>query len=166
MIWGVLDMGRPLLKLQVAVLALGTLFSWFTLLIDYRRFFAAGGRVFEVSGCAVANPLVTPCFYGALAFLAAFIWAVAVLRSAPESMAQRQRGLHWLLAAGTVFAWGNFAYEVYRYSQPHASVSAFSCPREEALVHPLMTPCFYGAMIYLAALVVSVFIFRARKARA
>ena len=157
-----LNMDKFLLKVQVAVLALGTVFSWFTLFVDYRRFFAAGGRVLEVSGCAVANPLVTPCFYGALAFLAAFVWAVAVLRSAPAAMTQRQRGLNWLLTAGTVFAWGNFGYEVYRFSQPQPSASAFSCPRDEMLVNPLMTPCFYGAMIYLAALVVSMSILRAR----
>jgi hypothetical protein len=159
-------MGKWLLKVQVAVLALGTVFSWFTLFVDYRRFFASGGHVFEVSGCAVANPLVTPCFYGALAFLAAFFWAVAVLRSAPEVAIRRQRGLNWLLTAGTVFAWGNFGYEVYRFSQPQPPVSAFSCAKEAALVHPLMTPCFYGAMIYLAALVVSLFILRARPSRA
>ena len=159
-------MVKSLLKVQVAVLAVGTLFSWFTLVVDYRRFFAAGGRAFELSGCAVANPLVTPCFYGALAFLAAFIWAVAVLRAAPQAMPRRQRGLHWLLAAGTVFAWGNFAYDVVRFAQPHATPSAFSCPKDEALVHPLMTPCFYGAMIYLTALLVSMLILRAHAARA
>jgi hypothetical protein len=57
-------MRKLLLKIQVAVLAVGTAFSWFTLVIDYRRFFAAGGRVLELSGCAAANPLMTPCFYG------------------------------------------------------------------------------------------------------
>jgi hypothetical protein len=157
---------KVLLKAQVAVLALGTVLSWFTLLTDYRRFFAAGGHVFEVSGCAAANPLVTPCFYGALAFLAAFLWAVAVLRSAPETTMRHQRGLNWLLTAGTVFAWGNFGYEVYRFSQPQPSVSAFSCAKEAAVVNPLMTPCFYGAITYLAALVVSMFILRARTPRA
>lgn len=60
------------LKVQVAVLALGVAFSWITLLFDYRRFFAAGVHVLEVSGCALSNPIVTPCFYGALALLAAF----------------------------------------------------------------------------------------------
>lgn len=159
-------MGKPLLKLQVGVLALGTLFSWFTLWVDYRRFFAAGGHWLEVSGCAAANPLVTPCFYGAWAFLVALVWAVAVLRSGQSLIGRRQRGLHWLLAAGTVFAWGNFAYEVFRYSQPTAPASAFSCAREQALVHPLMTPCFYGAMIYLAALLVSMRILRGDAARA
>ncbi len=87
--------------------AAGTLFSWFTLLIDYRRFFAAGARVLEVSGCAVANPILTTCFYGAWAFLVAFAWAVAVLRSALGAVARRQRGLHWLPAAETVFACGD-----------------------------------------------------------
>lgn len=159
-------MGRLLLRVQVGLVALGTAFSWLTLVFDYRRFFAAGGHVFEVSGCAVANPLVTPCFYGALAFLAALVWAVAVLLAPPDTVTQRQRGLNWLLTAGTVFAWGNFAVEVYRFTQPQPSVSAFSCPKEEAMVHPLMTPCFYGALIYLAALAVSMFILRSRESRA
>ncbi len=159
-------MDRLLLKVQVALLALGTAFSWSTLFFDYRRYFAAGGHAFELSGCAVANPLVTPCFYGAMAFLAAFVWALAVLRSPSAAVARRQRGLSALLAAGTVFAWGNFAYEVYRFSQPHAAASAFSCPAGEAAAHPLTTPCFYGALIYLAALVVSLRILRARASSA
>jgi hypothetical protein len=154
-------MDRLLGRVQVALLAVGTALSWFTLLVDYRRFFAAGGQVFEWSGCAVANPLATPCFYGALAFLAAFAWAVAVLRSPPALALPRQRGLNWLLMAGTTFAWANFAYEVYRFMQPQPSASAFSCPKDVAAVHPLLTPCFYGALIYLAALVVSVLILRA-----
>lgn len=158
-------MDRRLLRTQVVLLALGTAFSWFTLFVDYRRFFAAGGKAFELSGCAVANPLATPCFYGALAFLTAFVWSVAVLRSPPTVAMRRQRGLRWLLTAATVFAWGNFAYEVYRFSQPQPAASAFSCPPGEALVHPLMTPCFYGALIYLSALVVAMLVLRARASR-
>ena len=159
-------MDRRLLRLQVALLALGTAFSWFTLLVDYRRFFAAGGEVFELSGCAVANPVATPCFYGALAFLATLVWAIAVLRSPPAVATPRQRGLRWLLSAATVFAWGNFGYEVYRFSLPQPSAFAFSCPKEEALAHPLTAPCFYGALIYLSALAVSLLVLRARASRA
>ncbi|MGZ5205645.1 MAG: hypothetical protein ACXWIZ_12175 [Caldimonas sp.] len=158
-------MGEWLSKVQVALLGLGTAFSWFTLVVDYRRFFAAGGRVLELSGCAVANPLMTPCFYGALAFLAAFVWSIAVLRSPPQAATRRQRGLHWLLAAGTIFAWGNFAYEVYRFSQPQPSPSAFSCAKDAAVANPLTTPCFYGALIYLAAFVVSLVILRSHARR-
>ncbi len=158
---GVSKMNRTFLKLQVAVLAIGTGFSWITLVFDYRRFFVSGGHILEISGCAVTNPIITPCFYGALAFIAAFVWALTILRSPPETLLIRQRGLQLLLAAGTIFAWGNFAYEVYRFMQPLPAASAFSCPAGEVAINPLMTPCFYGALIFLTALVVSVFIIRA-----
>jgi len=147
-------MNRRLLRSQTVILAVGTVFSWTTLVLDYRRFFAAGGEVFQLSGCAVANPLVTPCFYGAIAFVAAFAWALGILRGPRERAPARQQGLHWLLAAGTVFAWGNFAYEVYRYLQPQPAPSAFSCPPSGA-TNPLAAPCFYGAIIYLSALLLS-----------
>jgi hypothetical protein len=153
-------MHRNLLRVQVAVLALGTGFSWITLVFDYRRFYASGGHVLEISGCAVANPVITPCFYGALAFLAALVWAVVMLQSAPEAMSKRQRGLQWLLAAGTVFAWGNFAYEAYRFMQPQPAASAFSCPAGETTANPLMTPCLYGALIFLVAFAVAALIRR------
>ncbi len=156
-------MNRILLKAQVAVLALGTGFSWITLLFDYRRFIAAGGHMLELSGCAVANPVVTPCFYGALAFLVAFVWALTILRSAPGAVRNRQHKLQFLLAAGTAFAWGNFAYEVYRFMQPQPPASAFRCPPGAVAVHPLMLPCFYGAIIFLMALACSVLIIRAHR---
>ncbi len=159
-------MDRFRLRLQVVVLAIGTAFAWYTLADDYRRYFSAGGRMFEWSGCVVINPLLTPCFYGAFAFLAAFVWALVLLRSAPEAVTRRQRGLNRLLVAGTVFAWGNFAYEMFLYSAQRPA-SAFSCPPPgEAAIHPLMMPCFYGAWIFLAALAVSRSILRARSAYA
>ncbi len=156
-------MNHRLLWVQAALLALGTFFSWTVLLFDYRRFFASGGHVLQFSGCAVANPLATPCFYGALAFLAAFVWSVVVLGSAAVRVAKRQGYLQWLLMAGTLFAWGNLAYVVYRFVQPQPAAPAFSCPPAEAAepaIHPLAAPCFYGALIFLAALIVSIMILR------
>lgn len=142
------------------MLAIGTAFSWFTLVADYRRFFAAGGRVLEFSGCVVQNPLATPCFYGALAFLIAFVWSVIVLRSPPAAMRGRESALLWLLAAGTVFAWGNFAYEAIRFYSATKAASPFSCPPGGGAIHPLLAPCFYGALIFLAALVTAILILR------
>ena len=156
-------MNRTLLKVQVAVLAVGTGFSWGALVFDYRRFFASGGHVLQLSGCAVTNPVITPCFYGALAFLAAFVWALVILRSAGAAVSKRQRGLQFLLAAGTVFAWGNFSYEVYRFMQVKPAASAFSCPPGEVAANPLTLPCFYGALIFLASLVVSIIITRTHR---
>ncbi len=121
-------MSRTLLKWQVAVLAVGTAFSWTVLLFNYRAFFASGGRVVELSGCAVTNPIMTPCFYGALAFFIAFIWAIAILRSAPDAAPGRERGLQWLLIAGTLFAWGNLGYETYRFLQPHPGAVRLQLP--------------------------------------
>jgi len=153
-------MGRLLPKVQSGLLAAGTAFSWLTLVADYRRFFAAGGHAFELSGCVVQNPLVTPCFYGALAFLGAFIWSIVVLRSPPHAALARERGLAWLLAAGTLFAWGNFAYEVFRFVSARTVPSAFSCPPGDSAGNPLLAPCFYGALIFLAALVTALVILR------
>lgn len=151
------------LRLQVAVLAIGTAFAWYTLADDYHRYFSAGGRVFDWSDCVVTNPLLTACFYGALAFLAALVWALVQLRSAPEAVARRQRGLNRLLAAGTVFAWGNFAYEMFLYTEQR-SPSAFGCPPPgEAAVHPMMMPCYFGAWTFLVALAISLTILRAHR---
>ncbi len=142
------------------MLALGTAFSWIVLIFDHRRFFASGGHLLQLSGCVVANPITTPCFYGAVTFLVAFLWALAVLGSPARSVAARQLGLQWLLAAGTLFAWGNFAYLSYRFLRPTPALAAFSCPPTEAPINPLTAPCFYGALIFLATLVVSVVIRR------
>ncbi len=157
-------MNQRLLQVQAAVLAIGTAFSWFTLVLDYRRFFAAGGKVLEVSACAAANPVLTPCFYGALAFLAAFTWAFAMLRAAPEVAVKQQPRLQWLLVAGTVFAWGNFAFLAYRYLLA-APAPAFSCPPGAAPANPLLAPCFYGALFFSVALGISVAMLRRGRAR-
>lgn len=156
-------MNSMLLKVQVGVLAIGTVFSWTTLVFNYSRFFASGGHVLELSGCAVTNPIMTPCFYGALAFLAAFVWAIIILRSDPGTVLKKQLALQWLLVAGTLFAWGNFAYEVYRFMLPQTAASAFSCPSADEVINPLMTACFFGALIFLSALLVSILNIRAHR---
>jgi hypothetical protein len=148
-------MSTSLRRLQVAILAIGTIFSWTTLVLDYRSFFDSGGTVLQFGGCAVTNPLATPCFYGALAFAIALAGSIAILRATDTAAIARQRGLNALLIAGTLFAWGNFAYEAYRYLQPQPSPSAFSCPAGEAVPNPFATSCFYGALIFSAALLVS-----------
>jgi len=147
------------------VLALGAVFSWISLVFDYRRFFSSGGRALELSGCTVANPVVTPCFYGAMAFLAAFAWSVIVLGSAPAAAVGRQRRLQWLLVAGTLFAWGNLAWTTYSFFRPRPAASPFTCPPVEVPVNPLLAPCFYGAIIFLAALAVSLVMLRQREMR-
>ncbi len=147
---------------QAALLGLGTAFSWLTLVLDYRQFFAAGGHALQFSGCSVANPAATPCLYGALAFLVAFIWSIALLRSPAETIPAGEKGLAWLLGAGSLFAWGNFAYLAYVFltAKPR---SALSCPPGDAPVNPIAAPCFYGALIFTTALVVSFLMLEKRR---
>jgi len=107
------------------VLALGTVFSWFTS-SSTTAVLRCRGHVFEVAGCAVDDPLVTPCFYGALAFLAALLWQ---LHSRPRTSDDQLTGLNWLRPQDCL-CWGNFAYEVYRF-QPAATVGVgLQLPKE------------------------------------
>ena len=57
-----------------------------------------------------------------------------------------------VLLVGTIFAWGNFAYELSGwlragYLQTGCSVGA---------TNPFLTPCFYGALFFALALVLSI----------
>jgi hypothetical protein len=141
-------------RIEIAVLGGGSLFAWVTVLADFRRFFQAGGTLGRFSGTTYPHPALTPCFYGAILFLVALTWAVTL---APEPAEGRRRGVRQLvgmLVLGTVFAWGNFAWELYRWCQPHEG-PYLSCSGTVA-AHPVSTPCFVGALIYLTALAVAV----------
>ena len=61
--------------------------------------------------------------------------------------------LFWILLVGTIFAWSNFFYELYLYM--NQEVSAVSCGNfltDSSLPNPVMTPCFYGAIMFALAL--------------
>ncbi len=120
---------------RTALLALGTAFSWITVAADFNEYFF---------GFGITNPLLTPCFYGAIGFFAAFILSVLNV----------EKTLLGLLIGGTLFAWGNFAFEAWRFYSPVPVSSAFSCP-PVAGGDPFLQPCFYGALIFTAALAVS-----------
>jgi hypothetical protein len=140
-------------RILAAVLAGGTLFAWTTVLADFRRFFQAGGALERFTGTTYPHPALTPCFYGAILFLVALAWAVTLPAEPPERRRRAVRQLTGMLVLGTLFAWGNFGYELYRYYQPHAG-PYLSCSGTVA-AHPVYTPCFVGALIYLTALVVA-----------
>lgn len=66
--------------------------------------------------------------------------------------------LFWIqfgvLLAGTLFAWGNFTIELIDW------VNKRSCSTGCAIgvVNPFLTPCFYGACVFLLAFVLHVFL--------
>lgn len=142
---------RRLLWLQTLVLAGGSAFAWTTVLGDVSHFAAAGGHLWRFRGCSVPNPLATPCFYGAVVFVVALVWAISQLQGQGDRRVQRQ--LVGMLVAGTVFAWGNFGWELWRYER--AAGGAFHSCSGALAVHPIKTPCFTGAVLYLSALIVA-----------
>jgi len=57
-----------------------------------------------------------------------------------------------VLLIGTVFAWGNFGYELYSW------INTGSCKTGCAIgfVNPFLTPCFYGALFFTLAFILSI----------
>ncbi|MFA6410864.1 MAG: hypothetical protein WCW26_04810 [Candidatus Buchananbacteria bacterium] len=64
-----------------------------------------------------------------------------------------------VLLAGTLFAWGNFSWELINYL--NQKTCAFACTTK--LVNPFFTPCFYGAIFFTLAFILSIFLVRGRK---
>jgi len=63
---------KKLITAEFILLLLGTLFAWTNFIIELVDWLNARACS---TGCAVGivNPFITPCFYGALMFLATFI---------------------------------------------------------------------------------------------
>jgi hypothetical protein len=147
---------NKLYKLQSVVLFIGTAFAWVTVYSDFSRFYHLYGSLTKIQNCVIPNPVTTPCFYGAFVFLAGFIWSLLILKRNREERSVQQRKLNLLLVAGTIFAWGNFAYETIKFylvkSGPKLSCSGV--PTDNII----FTSCFYGSVIFLLSLVVSTII--------
>ena len=141
------------------VLAGGTIFAWYTVYTDFNRFYDSEGTLFKIQDCAIPNPVTTPCFYGAFAFLIAFVWSVIIIRKTADSRIKELKKLLWLLLASVLFAWGNFIYSLMRYYQTRDSGQAIGCSGQ-LVTNPWTTPCFIGAVIFLTALVVAVILYR------
>lgn len=149
---------NKLYKLQSLFLFIGTIFAWFTVYSDFSRFYKLYGSLTRIQNCTIPNPVTTPCFYGAFVFLVGFIWSLFILKRKLEERLIQQNKLNLLLIAGTVFAWGNFAYETIKFylvkSGPQVSCSGV--PTDNIL----LTSCFYGSVIFLISLIVSIVILR------
>lgn len=153
------------LIVQTSLLAAGTLYTWYTVVQDFRRFYSYEGTLFKIQDCIVPNPVVTPCFYGAIGFFVALLWSVAILRKRDEV---RRRVLQtWLalfLLAGTIFGAVNTGLVMWRFYTPHEGL-AIGCsgvPTD----NPFTTPCFIGTSDYLLSFLVAGFAWRlARRPR-
>ena len=133
-------MKSKLQKLLTIILAGGSIFSWYTVFNDFSRFQRIYGTIFRIENCSVPNPVMTACFYGAIAFVIALIFSVKKM----------EKPLYLLLIGGTIFAWSNFGYEVYKF---YIATGVKTSCAGVITNNVFSTPCFYGASIYLLALV-------------
>jgi hypothetical protein len=141
---------------QTITLLSGTIFAFYTVVVDFMRFYSSEGTLLKISGCAIPNPVTTPCFYGAFGFLLALYLSYKILLTIDTgTMLKKQLKLFYFLIAGTLFAWGNFLITVYTYFQSKATnVEYIGCSGLKQ-VNPLNTPCFVGASIFLIALFIA-----------
>lgn len=134
---------------------MGVLFSWYTTINDFIRFYNTEGTIFKIKDCFFPNPVTTACFYGAIAFLVAFTWSVYILKKADLAKKEfHQTRLSWLLAAGTIFAWANFSNVLYKFYGAGSNIGCSGVP----ISSPFLTPCFYGSIIFLISLIVALII--------
>lgn len=61
-----------------------------------------------------------------------------------------------VLLAGTSFAWFNFSIELNNWLQKRACATGCAV----GLANPFLTPCFYGAIFFTLAFVLSIFLLR------
>jgi TRAP-type C4-dicarboxylate transport system permease small subunit len=65
-----------------------------------------------------------------------------------------------VLLCGTLFAWGNFIWELVNWLNKKACTLGCAEPG----INPFLTPCFYGALFFTLAFVLSILILRGSRA--
>jgi len=59
----------------------------------------------------------------------------------------------FILLVGTVFAWSNFTLELFNWLNNRACTTG--CSASDNVVNPFLTPCFYGAIFFTLAFLLS-----------
>jgi hypothetical protein len=127
------------------VLAGGTLFSWYNTALLFKAFYVYYPSVLTIGYTLVPNPLLTPCFYGAVAFAGALVWALVLALKPHEASSL------WLkrfLVFGVCFASAVLVYEALEYYHLISLSRSVSCSPG---VHPFKTPCFGGLLFFIGS---------------
>lgn len=142
--------GLKLIHLLQAVLIVGIAVAFFAIYQDFMRFYQIEGVWFKFKDCETIHPFLTPCFWGGWAFVGAYIWVVLIYTKKLQNQLTK---LVWFLMGGVIFAWSSFANELYKYSEARGQ-EYVGC--SGAIVsNPFLTPCFYGSVLFLLALVIA-----------
>jgi hypothetical protein len=129
----------------------GAIFAGSSVVRDFVAFYGYEGTLFKIANCVTPNPVIRPCFYGSLAFIAAFVWTLVILRASDV-----RRWLRWLtlfLVGAVLFALGNLFVEMYSFYLAPAG-AAIGCSGA-VIQSPFATPCFIGSTLFVASLITS-----------
>ena len=141
--------GRLNVVCLLIFLVTGSVIAWSTITLGLLRFYRLEGTLLKFTDCAVPNPLVTPCFFGAIAFLVALLWALSLSHAPTPSATSRYNPLWWFLLAATIFGWSNVALEVWKWHE--SSTGLLMTCTADAVASPFQSPCLYGSAMFLAA---------------
>lgn len=151
---------NPSLWLYAQLLALmaGNYIGWSTIFKEVRSYCKSEsngfGALLSFSGTTEKNPLLTPCFWGSIAFLISFAWTLSIIAEKNQSNKQTShKKLVILLAGGTLFALVNNLPIFYKYlTQPTGVV--LSCSVDK-ITNPWLTSCFLGFSAFALAFMAS-----------
>lgn len=146
---------RAVLGLQALILIAGNYVGWSTIFREVNDYCDQLGRgywaLLDFGGTVVANPLLSPCFWGSIVFVIALGWTIRLLLQ--KDAGRRYRSLShlwWLLLGGTAFALLNNIPVMYQfYTKPAGSVVSCSAG---VVTNPFLTSCFLGFAAFLLAL--------------
>ena len=134
-------------QIRVAMLLLGVFVSWKTTLDAFFAFYRLEGTLFKVRDCVIPNPVTTPCFWGALAFFIALIWAYKQLGKEDK---KTEKYFLYFMIASVIFAWSNFIIELIGVTPPEGSLIA-PCPATAS--SPFLSACFFGSILFSFSLI-------------
>jgi hypothetical protein len=134
-------------QLLIIAIAGGTIFAWYQVVNGFSSFYGIYGTIFRIKDCTFPNPVTTPCFYGAIGFIVALIWAVKIYQSKDHHLNQF---LYFLIACN-IFGFSNVAVEFYKFNKA-TSGAIQGC--SGLITNPWQSPCLKGSIFYLASLII------------
>lgn len=141
---------KKYLLIQTIIIGAGVVYSWSRVVLQFQIFYQKYGTIFRIKDCSYPNPVVTACFYGAVAFAIAFIWSLNLFLHETLNL-KRETYLRYFLLFGVFFALSVLGFEFllyYKIYQPAGPIIACSPG-----VFPLKTPCFYGMLIFFISFI-------------
>jgi len=146
---------QKLLFAQSLTLLIGSFIGWREVISEINYFCEANnvglGGLTSFSGNLTTNPILTPCFWGSIAFVVALIWSIYIFwLSDKTKKLKNQAKLFILLIGSVIFAWANTAYTFYKFYGNSTGTDHFGCPADR-IDDPWTTACFMGATAFLIA---------------